>query len=101
VCCIQEVRAQNHTQSGSFPRLRRLRRKELPAVLNIDKFTSGNNPRYALVRIVADKDLHYAALRYWIPTPTRADLPHDPLRFGFEGYSISQRLSDPFSLKWT
>ena|SRR5882762_4039183 len=41
VCCIQVPRAQNHTQTGSFPRLRRLRRKEFPEILDVDKSLSG------------------------------------------------------------
>ena len=33
--------AQNHTRTGRFPRLRRLRRKEFPVVLDVDKSPCG------------------------------------------------------------
>jgi|HubBroStandDraft_2_1064218.scaffolds.fasta_scaffold244340_2 hypothetical protein len=95
---MQVVCAQDHTQSGSLLRPRRLRRKEFPVVLDIDEFTSGNNPRYALVRFVANEDLQYAALGYWAPRPTRADLPHDALRVRL-ARCVVQQFEDDLGLR--
>src|SRR6266550_6284451 len=39
-CCIQAACAQNHTETGSFPRPKRSRRKGIPVVLGDHKLSS-------------------------------------------------------------